>query len=120
MKHIFDDTCTSIEELTSHIINYRRRYKLDKKDSVEELIKAINVESGELLNEILFNDVHVIEGDEDEAKSTEIIYDDFKIYRELADVLIYCIALADYMDRDITRLILEKIRYNKSRGRTYE
>ena len=117
------DSNTTVEQLIEIVTEYRQNDNLDKYDSIEELIKAISVESGELLNEITLKnpEYNVIYDTEtkivDENPSP---FNRLKIGRELADVLIYCIALASYMDIDITSLVKQKIEYNKRRNRTYE
>ena len=102
------DEVTTIEELTEFITEYRDLENLDKRDNIFELIKAINVEAGELLGLITF--------------STEFKDKLYKtlIKQELADVLIYSLALADYMGFDVEDIIREKIEYNIKRGRKYD
>ncbi len=121
------DYNTTLEKLTEIVTDYRKEYRLDRYDTEEELIKAISVEAGELLNEILFkkDTYNVFKHGKKigECKCIETTYNTsyntLDIYRELADVMIYCIALSHYMHRDITSLILQKIEYNKNRGRKY-
>jgi len=102
------DEVTTIEELTEFITEYRDQENLDKQDNISELIKAINVEAGELLELITFSTEF-----EDKLYKT-------LIKQELADVLIYSLALADYMYLDIEDLIRQKIEYNIKRGRKYD
>lgn len=101
------DEVTTIEELTEFITEYRDQEKLDKQDNIFELIKAINVEAGELLELITFS-----------TEFEEKLYKTL-IKQELADVLIYAFSLADYMCVDIDDLIRQKIEYNKQRNRKY-
>ena len=102
------DEVTTIEEITNTITEYREQNVLDRYDTIFELIKAINVEAGELLEIITFP----LEAEEMENKR--------KTKQELADVLIYSFALADYLGFDVDDIIREKIEYNKKRGRKYD
>ena len=98
------DEVTTIEDITVTIEEYRAEQELDKKDTVTELIKAITVESSELLETTLFRDC---------INKDEVIH-------KLADVFIYCFALASFMGVDVEDIINKKIEYNKNRGRTYD
>ena len=98
------DEVTTITELTELITEYREQENLDKIDTPTELIKAITVEAGELL----------------ETDTFKLLFKRKRVAQELADVLIYSLALADHMDFDVEDIIREKIEYNKKRGRTYD
>ena len=99
------DEITTIEELLDIITEYREQNQLDKQDNIFELIKAINVEAGELLELITFS-----------AEFEDKLYKTL-IKQELANVLIYTLALAEYMCLDIEDLIRQKIEYNIQRNR---
>ena len=98
------DEVTTIEELTEIITEYRNQENLDRLDNTSELIKAITVEAGELL----------------ERDTFKLLINRKRVAQELADVLIYSLALADYMGFDVDDIIREKIEYNIKRGRTYD
>lgn len=98
------DEVTTITELTNFITEYRERENLDRLDTTQELIKAVTVEAGELLETDTFN----------------LVIHKEKVAQELADVLIYSLALADYMGFDVEEIIREKIEYNIKRGRKYK
>ena len=108
------DEYTTVEELINKVTEYRelsKTYKnnksLNSKDGVITLINVIIHEALELHETTLFKD-------EDE------IFDSYKeIKRELADVMIYCIALADYLEEPLVPLINSKIDYNIKRHRLY-
>jgi dCTP diphosphatase len=77
--------------------------------SAENLAKSIGIESGELLECFQWSP------DADEAE----------VKRELADVLIYCLLLADRLGADVDDLIVAKIEENarkypvdRARGRS--
>ena len=97
------DKITTIKELIDTITEYRGQEHLDGLDTTSELIKAITVEAGELL----------------ERDTFKLIINPNRVAQELADVLIYSLALADHMGFDVEDIIREKIEYNKKRGRKY-
>lgn len=92
---------TNTDHLSALIKDYRKSNKLDKQDTVENLIKAINVEGGELLEIINFGKV----------------IDPKKVEEELADVLIYCFSLAYELNTPVDRIIARKIKKNIERSR---
>lgn len=98
------DEVTTIEEITNTITEYREQENLDRLDTHTELIKAITVEAGELL----------------ERDTFKLVINRERVAQELADVLIYSLALADYMGFDVDDIIREKIEYNIKRGRKYD
>ena len=98
------DEVTTITELIELITEYRERENLDGLDNTSELIKAVAIESGELLETDTFN----------------LVIHKERVAQELADVLIYSFALADHMGFDVDDIIREKIEYNKKRGRKYD
>ena len=95
------DEVTTLEDITVTIREYRTEQKLDEKDTLTELIKAISVESSELLETTLFKDC---------INKDEVIH-------ELADVFIYCFALVSFMGVDVEEIINKKIEYNKKGSR---
>ena len=71
--------------------------------TLRNLAEAISIESGELLREFQW--------DNEFDNPVEIE----NIRRELADVMIYCIAMANRLDEDIGRLVLNKILLNSQK-----
>jgi len=114
------DEYTTIQELTNKVTEYRQNTKtyknkqpLNTKDDVFNLINAILHEALELHETTLFQDEELFDLNLDENKH----YDNIK--KELADVMIYCIALADYLEEPVFSLITNKINYNIRRNRQY-
>ena len=98
------DPYMTVEELKNLVVHYRNKNQLDTLDDVELLIKSIVVESSELLDTITSKyDQNYLAGLED----------------ELADIIIYCIALAHHKRLSITTIVENKIQKNKERGRVY-
>lgn len=65
----------------------------------KDLAIAVQVESGELAAEFLWKDAE--EGNIEKIKD------------ELADVISYCLLLADHYDFDVEKIVLDKIEKNK-------
>ncbi|MEW8956546.1 nucleotide pyrophosphohydrolase [Clostridium sp.] len=65
----------------------------------ENLAKAINIEAGELLEHFLWDDT----------------YNKEEVCEELADVLVYCIHMADSLNVDIEEIINKKMDKNEKK-----
>lgn len=86
-----------MKEIIKLIEEFRIERKWDETDNLDNLIKSIVVESGELLENIQW-------GEE------SINYENIK--EELADILIYSFTLANYLELDIETIIKEKLEKN--------
>ena len=98
-----------MEELRSEIIKFQKERDWKQFHTHENLAKSISIEAAELLE-------HFQWGKE---------YDVGEVDDELADVLNYCILMADALDLDIKEIVLNKMKKNaikypvsKSRGRS--
>lgn len=98
-----------MEELRSEIIKFQKERDWKQFHTPENLAKSISIEAAELLE-------HFQWGKE---------YDIGEVADELADVLNYCILMADALDLDIKEIVLNKMKKNaikypvsKSRGRS--
>lgn len=96
-----------MDELKYELIKFQKERDWKKFHTPENLAKSISIEAAELLE-------HFQWGKE---------YDFQEVADELADVLIYCIYMADAMDFDIKKIIYDKmdknaLKYpvNKSKG----
>jgi len=85
-----------MEELKAEIINFQKERDWKKFHTPENLAKSISIEAAELLE-------HFQWGKE---------YDSSEVADELADVLIYCIYMADAMDFNIKEIIQNKMQKN--------
>lgn len=85
-------------------INRIRKFRNDrdwnKFHTPANLSKAISIEAGELLEEFLW--------DEDN-------YDKEHVLEELADVMVYCIQMADSLDVDLEEIINSKMDKNEKK-----
>lgn len=85
-----------MDELKEEIIKFQKEMDWKKFHTPENLAKSISIEAAELLE-------HFQWGKE---------YDIDEVAEELADVLNYCILMADALDLDIDEIVLNKIRKN--------
>lgn len=104
MPRSFDPTRCYIAEVTSDtVIQSLREFMAEREwgqfHSPENLAKSISIESGELLECFQWN------GDGDRERVAD----------ELADVLTYAMLLADRMDFDPERIILDKLERTRTK-----
>lgn len=82
-----------MEELTKKVVEFTRERDWDQFHSPENLAKSISIEAGELLECFQWNN----EYDKEEA------------VEELADVINYCILMADKLGVDAKQIVLDKM-----------
>ena len=85
-----------MEEIFDRIIQFQTERDWKKFHTPENLAKSISIEAAELLE-------HFQWGKE---------YNSLEVGEELADVLIYCLYMADAMDFDVKEIIFDKIKKN--------
>lgn len=85
-----------MEELMDELINFQKERDWKKFHTPENLAKSISIEAAELLEHFQW------------GKENDIC----EVSEELADVLIYCLYMADALDLDVTEIILDKMKKN--------
>lgn len=85
-----------MKELQEKLIEFQAERDWKKFHTPENLAKSISIEAAELLEHFQWQKE----------------YDSSEVADELADVLIYCIYMADAMDFDIEEIILNKMAKN--------
>lgn len=90
---------TDFDKVLEKILEFRNQREWKQFHTPENLAKSITIEAGELLE-------HFQWGDE---------YNDIELKDELADVLIYAFLLADSIDANIEKIMLDKIERNNER-----
>ena len=85
-----------MDELRDEIIKFKKERDWKKFHTPENLAKSISIEAAELLE-------HFQWGKE---------YDIDEVADELADVLNYCILMADALDLDVKEIVLNKMEKN--------
>ena len=82
-----------MDELTKEVINFTKERDWDQFHSPENLAKSISIEAGELLECFQWNNEYDLE----------------EVKEELADVLNYCILMANKLGVDPKQIVLEKM-----------
>lgn len=85
-----------MDEIKEEIIKFQEERDWKKFHTPENLAKSISIEAAELLEHFQWQKE----------------YDESEVADELADVLIYCMYMADAMDFDIKEIIRNKMKKN--------
>lgn len=104
------DKETTFQELRKKIMSFREGKGWRQYDTPKDLSMGISIEAGELMEHFLF---------ENERETEEKLNEEekfVKVKRELADIMIYSIALANLFDVEITDMIDEKVQRVKERN----
>lgn len=86
-------------EAKKRILKFRDDRDWKQFHSPENLAKSISIEAGELLEHFQW----------------ESNFDKDDVISELADVVIYCILLADVLDVDLEQIVLQKVKENEKK-----
>jgi NTP pyrophosphatase (non-canonical NTP hydrolase) len=90
-----------IDELIAALIRFRDEREWKQFHNSKDLAVAISIESAELLEAFLWKEAETSDKD--------------KIKEELADVLSFCLLLAEKEGLDVKEIVLEKIEMNKQK-----
>ena len=82
-----------MQELTKNVVEFTKERDWDQFHSPENLAKSISIEAGELLECFQWNNEYNLE----------------KVKEELADVINYCILMANKLGVDAKQIVLEKM-----------
>ena len=85
-----------MHEIMEEIINFQKERDWKKFHTPENLAKSISIEAAELLEHFQWQKE----------------YDEGEVADELADVLIYCLYMADALDLDVKEIIRNKMKKN--------
>lgn len=88
-----------MEETKQKVLEFTKERDWDQFHTPENLAKSIAIESGELLECFQWNSA----------------YDQQAVCEELADVVNYCILLADKLGVDLDEIVLEKLEKNRKK-----
>ncbi|MDB9755092.1 nucleotide pyrophosphohydrolase [Winogradskyella sp.] len=89
---------SDIKEIIEALITFRNERDWEQFHNPKDLVVALNIEAGELLENFLWKS-------HEEANKENV-------KEELADVLAYAFLLAEKYDFDVKKIILEKIKKN--------
>ena len=82
-----------MQELTKKVVEFTKERDWDQFHSPENLAKSISIEAGELLECFQWNNEYNLE----------------EVKEELADVINYCILMANKLGFDAKQIVLEKM-----------
>lgn len=85
-----------MDDLKEELIKFQKERDWKKFHTPENLAKSISIEAAELLEHFQWGKDYNID----------------EVSEELADVLIYCIYMADSLNLDINEIILDKMKKN--------
>ncbi len=88
-----------MEKIKEQIRKFNKERDWEQFHTPANLAKSIAIEAGELLECFQWNDQ----------------YDQQEVCEELADVMNYCIVMADALDVNLEQIILEKLEKNKEK-----
>ncbi len=88
-----------MQNAIKEIIEFNKEREWDQFHSPENLAKSIVIEAGELLECFQWNDN----------------YDKEKVCEELADVVNYCIVMANQLQVDLETIVLDKLEKNRQK-----
>ena len=88
-----------MQKAIKEIIEFNKERDWDQFHSPENLAKSIAIEAGELLECFQWNNN----------------YDKEKVCEELADVVNYCIVMADQLQVDLEKIVLGKLEKNRQK-----
>jgi len=104
-----NDGNTVIKELIGNVQEFLKERDWEKYHNPKDLAESICIESAELLQ--LFQWIKPEETEQFKNDPSKVQ----RIKEELADVLIYCLSMANILNIDLTTAILEKIEHNKKK-----
>ena len=103
------DKSTTLSELKDKVKDFIQERDWTKYHNPKDIAVSIAIEVGELLE--LFQWVK----DDDQAKKIQDPSEYKKLEEELADIIIYCLSLANVTNMDISSAIVNKIEKNKAK-----
>ncbi len=104
-----NDGNTVVEELIDNIRGFLKERDWEKYHNPKDLAESICIEAAELLQ--IFQWVRPEESEQFKNDPSKVQ----RIKEELADVAIYCLSIANTLNIDLTRAILDKIEQNKKK-----
>ena len=104
-----NDGNTVVEELIDNVREFLRERKWEKYHNPKDLAESICIEAAELLQ--IFQWISPQESEQFKNDPSKVQ----RIKEELADITIYCLSIANTLNIDLTRAILDKIEQIKTK-----
>jgi len=104
-----NDGNTVVEELIDNVRGFLKEREWKRYHNPKDLAESICIEAAELLQ--IFQWVRSEKSDQFKNDPSKV----HQIREELADVVIYCLSMANTMNLDLTKAVLNKIEQNKKK-----
>jgi len=104
-----NDGNTVVEELKDNVRGFLKEREWKRYHNPKDLAESICIEAAELLQ--IFQWVRSEKSDQFKNDPSKV----HQIREELADVVIYCLSMANTMNLDLTKAVLNKIEQNKKK-----
>jgi len=101
------DSDTDIEFLRRKVRDFISERDWEQFHNPKDLAMSISIESSELMELFQWKTREEVEEIQDDPETVA------ELRRELADIIIYSISLANALDVDISEIVLEKLRENQ-------
>lgn len=101
-----NDSNTNVEDLKTRIKSFLKKRDWEKYHTPKNISESICIEAAELLQIFQWSD-------EDALKQLSHSKINTRVAEELADVIIYCLSMANTMKIDVTNAILTKLQINE-------
>jgi len=102
------DAETTLQELREEVARFVRERDWEVFHTPKNLAESVSIEAAELMELFQWTDP----GAQDVAQDPELME---RVRHEMADVLIYIIALANVLNADISEAFREKMRMNREK-----
>jgi dCTP diphosphatase len=103
------DEYVNMDDLKKRVRHFVRERDWEKYHTPKDLAVAISVEAGELLEIFQW----MKESEMDKVKENKMMME--RIESELADILNFCLNMANILDLDLTKIFLEKLKRNEKK-----
>lgn len=103
------DSYTKVETLIAEVRFFLKERDWEKYHNPKDLAESICIEAAELLQLFQWT------SSEETAKLKTDLSKVARIKKELADVVIYCLSMANALEIDLTSAIMEKLESNKKK-----
>jgi len=104
-----NDGNTMVEDLITNVREFLREHDWEKYHNPKDLAESICIEAAELLQ--LFQWTKPDKSEKFKNMPSKV----HRIKEELADVVVYCLSMANTLDIDLTSAVLNKIEQNKKK-----
>jgi len=104
-----NDGNTVVEELITNVREFLRERNWERYHNPKDLAQAICIEAAELLQLFQWMSPEEVRAFNDEPSKAQ------RLGEELADVVIYCLSMANAMNVDLTSSIIRKLESNRKK-----